>query len=110
MIDTWQDSWFEEGMRVIYILPQPAVDAVLPLTIQPAPAQLTRAFVGRIELLSPAVKHDLQMAIATGDIAGLEKFGRFLEPFAAQLKASGGVVAKAFSDLEAQASSKSCIP
>jgi hypothetical protein len=110
MMDTWQDSWFEEGMRVIYILPQAAVDAVLPLTIQPAPAQLTRAFIGRIELLSPAVKHDMQMAIATGDVAGLEKFGRFLEPFAAQLKASGGVVAKASSDLEARAGIEICIP
>jgi hypothetical protein len=110
MLDTWQDSWFEEGMRVIYILPQPAVDAVLPLTVQPAPAQITRAFVGRIELLSPAVRHYMQMAIATGDIAGLEKFGRFLEPFAAQLKLSGGLVAKASSDLEARFSSKSCVP
>ena len=110
MMDTWQDSWFEEGMRVIYILPQPAVDAVLPLTVQPTPSQITRAFVGRIELLSPAVKHDMQLAIVTGDVAGLEKFGRFLGPFAAQLKLSGGIVAKASSDLEARFSSKSCIP
>jgi hypothetical protein len=50
------------------------------------------------------------MAIAAGDLAGLEKFGRFLDPFAAQLKLSGGLVAQASADLEARFSSKSCIP
>ncbi len=110
MMATWQDSWFEEGMRVIYILPQTAVDAVLPLTVQPAPAQITRAFVGRIEMLSPAVRHDMLLAVAAGDIAGGEQFGRFLDPFAAQLKLSGGLVAQASADLEARFSSKSCIP
>ena len=110
MMATWQDSWFEEGMRVIYILPQPAVDAVLPLTVQPAPAQITRAFVGRIELLSPTGKQSMETAINVGDIAGLQKFGRFLVPFAQQLGASGGVVAKAASDLEARFSRRECIP
>ena len=31
MVETWRDSWFEDGMRVIYILPRSRVDAVLPL-------------------------------------------------------------------------------
>ena len=38
MIDTWRDSWFEEGMRIFYILPRKAVDGVLPLKITPSPA------------------------------------------------------------------------
>ena len=83
MMDTWQDSWFEEGMRVIYILPQRQVDAVLPLIIQPAPAETTRAFVGRIEMLSPGMKQNMENAMASGDTATLEKFGRFLGAFAA---------------------------
>ncbi len=75
MLDTWQDSWFEEGMRVIYILPQRLVDAVLPLTIQPAPAETTRAFVGRIEMVSPAIKQDIRAAVAADNGAGLPTSG-----------------------------------
>jgi len=86
MLDTWQDSWFEEGMRLIYVLPQRPVDAVLPLSIQPAPAELTRAFVGRIELLSPSTKQDLLTAASAGAVDGLKKYGRFLSAFAGQIK------------------------
>jgi hypothetical protein len=110
MVETWNDSWFEEGMRVIYIMPRTQVDTVLPLTVQPAPSQITRAFVGRIEVLSPMVKQNMETANAAGDIAGLQKFGRFLKPFAQQLGLSGGSVAKASSDLENRYSSNSCIP
>lgn len=85
MMDTWQDSWFEEGTRVIYILPQRPVDAVLPLTIKPAPAELTRAFVGRIELLSPEMKQDVEAAANAGDSVALKKYGRFLLAFARQV-------------------------
>jgi hypothetical protein len=31
MIQTWRDSWFEEGLRVFYILPRSKVDALLPI-------------------------------------------------------------------------------
>ena len=31
MIATWRNSWFEEGSRILYILPARAVSAVLPL-------------------------------------------------------------------------------
>ena len=36
MVETWQDSWFEEGMRVFYIVPRAMVDRVLPLEVNPA--------------------------------------------------------------------------
>jgi hypothetical protein len=110
MIATWDDSWFEEGMRVIYIMPSTQVNTVVPLRIDPAPSEVTRAFVGRIELLSPAGKQNMETAIASGDIATLQKFGRFLLPFAQQLGVSGGVVAKAASDLDARFASHTCIP
>ncbi|MBM3738828.1 MAG: hypothetical protein FJW39_23885 [Acidobacteria bacterium] len=51
MIETWRDSWFEDGMRLLYIVPEKFVNKVLPVTVQPAPAELRRVFVGRIELL-----------------------------------------------------------
>jgi len=48
MIDTWRDSWFEEGSRLIYIVPSQAIEAILPLQVEPAPLQTARVFVGRI--------------------------------------------------------------
>ena len=53
MVETWRDSWFEEGTRLIYIVPARAVDAFLPLHVDPAPSQTARVFVGRIELITP---------------------------------------------------------
>jgi hypothetical protein len=85
MIDTWRDSWFEEGMRVFYILPRKAVDDVLPLKIAPTPAATVRVFVGRVEVLSPAMRESLRAALTTGDTVALAKCGRFLEPFMARL-------------------------
>src|ERR1700722_2669798 len=49
MLNTWSDSWLEEGSRLFYIVPRHFVDQVLPLTISPAPAQVVRVFVGRLE-------------------------------------------------------------
>ena len=82
MIETWKDSWFEEGTRVFYIVPARAVDTILPLGIEPAPAQISRVFVGRMELVTPAIEADVRQAIATNDRHRLEKYGRFLEPIA----------------------------
>src|SRR5206468_8498157 len=36
MVETWRDSWLEEGTRVLYIVPRRIVDAVLPLEVNPA--------------------------------------------------------------------------
>jgi hypothetical protein len=30
MVETWRDSWFEEGTRLFYFLPQVTVDRILP--------------------------------------------------------------------------------
>lgn len=88
MIDTWRDSWFEEGMRIIYIVPRVTVDAVLPLAITPLPAATSRVFVGRIELLSPRVRQTITSALEAGDVDTLARFGRFLNPFLSQLTPS----------------------
>jgi hypothetical protein len=91
MIETWRDTWFEDGMRVFYIPPRPAVNAVVPLRISPVPYSLVRAFVGRVELLSPTTRRKLQTALTTGDIPTMSRCGRFLAPFAAQILAQPGV-------------------
>jgi hypothetical protein len=57
------------------------VDALLPISILPAPEQLTRVFVGRVELLSPAMKEEIGAALTSGDVAVLRKYGRFLNAF-----------------------------
>jgi hypothetical protein len=80
MVETWRDSWCEEGSRVIYIVPRSFVDKILPLRIDPAPSQIVRVFVGRLEIVTPATVKAVKTAFATHDETMLNKYGRFLEP------------------------------
>lgn len=85
MLETWRDSWFEEGSRLLYIVPRCFVDSVLPLSIKPEPQQITRVFVGRIELLTPETKNAVRQAVLASQSATLAKYGRFLEPILQEL-------------------------
>jgi hypothetical protein len=87
MVETWRDSWFEEGTRLFYVLPKAAVDAILPLEVYPKPAEIARAFVGRLEILTPEMQNDVEQAILKNDLPSLDKYGRFLEPIARRLLA-----------------------
>ena len=78
MLETWRDSWFEEGSRLFYVVPRPFVDSVVPLSIHPNPSQLTRVFVGRIELVTPATENAIETALLSGDCKALQKYDRFL--------------------------------
>lgn len=80
MLETWKNSWFEEGSRLIYIVPRGFIDSVLPLRIAPAPATTTRVFVGRLELITPATECAVESAFASNDQPTLAKYNRFLEP------------------------------
>jgi len=80
MLETWKNSWFEEGSRLIYIVPRRFVDSVLPLHITPEPATTTRVFVGRLELVTPATERAVESAFASNDQLTLAKYNRFLEP------------------------------
>jgi len=80
MFETWRDSWFEEGSRLLYVVPRQFVDSVLPLSISPAPAQTVRVFVGRLELVTPATQRAVEQALATRDQATLARYNRFLVP------------------------------
>jgi hypothetical protein len=88
MVDTWRDSWFEDGMRVFYLMPRRAVDAVLPLAITPAPSATARVFVGRTEVLTPRDEQAVARAIASNDAAALERYGRLLQPLGARVLAT----------------------
>jgi hypothetical protein len=91
MIDTWKDSWFEEGARLLYIVPRAEVDEILPLTMSPKPGAVTRVFVGRIELMTPATLRDVRAAITSRDRAAMLKYGRFLLPIADRLGLSAAL-------------------
>jgi hypothetical protein len=80
MLKTWNDSWFEEGTRLLYIVPRSFVDSVLPLSIRPAPANTTRVFVGRMEIVTPTTENAVETAFASGDRTTLAKYGRFVTP------------------------------
>lgn len=87
MVDSWRDSWFEEGTRVLYLVPPRAVKEILPLTITPAPKTVARVFVGRMEVITPAMERSVARAIANGDGSELERYGRFLGPIADRILA-----------------------
>jgi len=90
MITTWRDSWFEPGLRVFYTVPRSVTDTVLPLELDPKPAELVRVLVGRAEILTPEMEAAIaaQAAKLGNDsietreaaMAALRKYGRFAEP------------------------------
>jgi len=88
MLKTWRDSWFEEGLRVFYVLPRETTDTVLPINIDPKPAQLVRVLVGRAEVITPEMEKSVQQQVGmlsdprTRDerMRAIRKYGRFSEP------------------------------
>lgn len=87
MVETWRDSWFEEGSRLIYIVPSKAVDAMLPLQVEPAASKTARVFVGRIELVTAETKRVVEDALAAGNWPVVERYGRFLNPILKRISA-----------------------
>ncbi|HKS41020.1 MAG TPA: hypothetical protein VJX74_10455 [Blastocatellia bacterium] len=90
MIKTWRDSWFEEGLRIFYIVPRKIIDGILPLRIEPEPEELARVLVGRMEVITPEMERAIQQQVAklesaSSDIQSIartiiRKHGRFSEP------------------------------
>jgi hypothetical protein len=95
MIKTWRNSWFEEGMRVFYILPRQTTDAILPVTIEPRPAELVRVLVGRAEVITPQMEKTVQQQLSLlrdpkpevreTAMQEIRKYGRFSEPILKRL-------------------------
>lgn len=90
MIETWRNSWFEEGMRVFYVLPREVTDATLPLKIDPQPEELVRVLVGRTELITPSMEDAVRKQVKLLSDPNpkvreqaqreLKTYGRFYEP------------------------------
>jgi hypothetical protein len=94
MVETWRQSWFEEGTRLLYIV----LDKVLPLSINPSPGQVVRVFVGRLELITPATERTIETALAERDLSTIMKYGRFLEPIMERLKTENPARARDLDD------------
>ena len=90
MIETWKDSWFEEGLRVFYVLTRKSTDKILPLKVEPQPKETVRVMVGGAEVITPEMEQDVKREVgllrstsakvrrqARGN---LQKHGRFYEP------------------------------
>jgi len=86
MVETWKDSWFEAGTRLIYIVPRASIASILPLEIEPA-AETERVFVGRIELITPEILETAEAAIVNSDAAPLRPYARFREPILNRVQA-----------------------
>ena len=78
MLATWDESWFEEGLRLFYILPGPQTDALLPMSIDPEPQERVRVMVARIEILTPEMEREAEDRLAAAS-AGPLPGGRFTE-------------------------------
>lgn len=54
MVQTWWKSYFgRAGLRVFWVLPESRTDAILPLSVDPAPEKTVRVIVGRSEVIRP---------------------------------------------------------
>jgi hypothetical protein len=77
MLATWSRSWFEaEGTRILYVVPRPLVDALLPLHVDPAPQAVERVLVGRIECIPPRTLAEVEAAVA---VLGSSKDAKSIE-------------------------------
>src|SRR5215207_5718078 len=95
MLNTWRDSWFEEGLRVFYVLPRETVDAILPITIEPKPKELVRVLVGRAELITPEMERDVAAQLSKFEdpapgareaaLREINKYGRFANTILTQV-------------------------
>jgi hypothetical protein len=82
MVNTWEHGYLKvPGLRLLYILPRSEVDEVLPLSMSPAPQNLVRAFVGRIEILLDSDEQKILKDILTQRYDfNVSTLGRFSEP------------------------------
>lgn len=79
MVKTWQQSWFtENGTRVLYMVPGPTTDELLPLYVTPAPQDSLRVLVGRMEIMSPEDEQRMEQAVAQSSTARKTHYAKAL--------------------------------
>jgi hypothetical protein len=86
MVTTWRDQWFVDGLRLLYLVPRGVTDRVLPLRVAPAPDELQRVLVGRIEIITPETELSVRELLGSepNDERAIDtlrsRFGRFAQP------------------------------
>ena len=80
----------------------------MPLFPQPA-REITRAFVGRVEVLSPYGEKQIRTALEARDYATLSKTGRFLEVFLTEMGISPRDRSAVLMKIPGLSSSKTCV-
>ncbi len=98
MLNTWRDSWFEEGLRLFYIMPCASVETILPLTIEPKPTSVVRVLVGRTELITPDAERNVAAELLKLDDPSpsvraaarkkIDRYGRFVESILMQISST----------------------
>ena len=78
---------FEEGLRVLYMVPREVTDNVLPLAVTPRATEINRVFVGRAEVITPEMEQEIEAAVrdfsgASDDerktaVRTVQSYGRF---------------------------------
>jgi hypothetical protein len=90
MLKTWRNSWFEEGVRLFYILPRTLTDTVLPVSIEPKPSEVVRVLMARTEIITPEMEQMITQQVAKladsssevreRALKAIHAYGRFAEP------------------------------
>ena len=87
MVDTWSKSYFQSfGVRLLYVVPREWTDSLLPLAVEPAPAELVRTLVGRVEVMTQSEERALVARVSDASARGLSSsevilaLGRLAEP------------------------------
>jgi len=98
MLNTWRDSWFEEGLRLFYVMPRTQTDTILPLKVEPEPKSIVRVMVGRTELITPDAEknvsaqllklNDPSPSVRTAARKQIDRYGRFVESILTQISAA----------------------
>jgi hypothetical protein len=89
MVNTWKRQWFgTPGVRLLYLVPEAWTDASIPLTVSPAPDQMRRVMMIRVEVIPPELEAvdvgNAKLLGSDGTAASAEAYfkslGRFAEP------------------------------
>lgn len=65
MARIWQKDWFEtEGVRVIYLNPPLATSSLMPVRIDPQPAETVRTYLIAVECLKDSIENVIRQTIA----------------------------------------------
>lgn len=89
MVKTWRSSWFgEAGTRLFYMVPTAITEKLLPLKVEPKPAETVRVLVGRMEIMPPETEQKVLELVRT---SYAERVQQIKKAQAAQ-KAAGPVI------------------